>query len=618
MVDGCGATLSVSYSDQKSLGSCIFDTLIIRTWQVVDPCGNLSTKTQRIEKRDLVAPNFIVPSDTTIDCSLAEQIELTGRPSGITDNCDPGPYTITFADIVTPSSLCEGNYMIRRSWSVMDSCGNTRTLDQMITVEDQQEPTFTKEPEDKIIDCLDGVVLEDEFDAWLLSFGNATYQDNCSDSIQISRMIYDLGMDTSPTLSPVRCQMDSDTLIHQGVVFVVSDQCGNEVRDTAYFRVMDQNPPQIISCASDTVIGTLPGQCSAMYTFSAPSFEEGCGDRLVNQSIDDSEVLTSIASPGEEGDTPVNEVLLSFSVAGNIPVNAFSPGSLMISLQNADAEAEDEFFFVYGEDGELIGQTAFSDMSCGSSDTTFTLSESQLNSWTLDGVIDILLVPNVPADKTGRFAINDICAGGTTVAGNITFLAKDLSNSGFQYRINDDTLRMGSFDQANTVSLEEGIHRMTYIVSDCAGNMDSCSYTIAVMDIEPPVFNCPSDIELVLGEGVCQDTLELPFIATVSDNCANLDSYQETLPADTATAYWRYDLDPNLNEYLARPKTYDFLNVAANAISEVTLEVHIKGDFNSPMATISILDEEEQELGRTTEGIATCDQEGHFINYCNC
>ena len=610
VADGCGANPSVSYSDQRSLGACKFDTLIIRTWQVVDPCGNLSTKTQRIEKRDLEAPNFEVPADTTIDCSLAEQIDLTGRPSGITDNCDSGPYIVTFSDIVTPSPQCEGMYTIRRSWSVADSCGNARILDQMIMVEDQQEPVFTRNPENRTIDCLDGVVLEDEFDDWVMSFGNATYQDNCSDSVQIITSVLDLGTNVPPTLSAIRCQMDSDTLIHQGVVFVVTDQCGNEARDTAYFRVMDQNPPQILSCAGDTIIGTLPGQCSASYSFTAPLFEEGCGDVLSNQSLDDSEVLTSNANPGEEGDTPVNEVMLSFPVTGNIPVNAFSPGSLMISLQNADAEAEDEFFFIYGEGGELIGQTAFSAVSCGNSDTTFTLSENQLNSWAQDGVIDILLVPNTPADKSGRFAINDICAGGTTVAGNVTFLAKDLSNVGFQYRINDEALRSGRFDQNNTVTLEEGIHRMTYVISDCAGNMDSCSYTISVMDVEPPVFDCPPNIDRVLQEGVCQDTLELPFLMTVTDNCGNLGSYQETLPADTAAAYWRYDLDPNLNEYLARPKTYDFLNVAGNAISEVTLEVYIKGDFNTSMAIITILDEEGQELGTTSEGVATCDQEG--------
>jgi hypothetical protein len=58
----------------------------------------------------------------------------------------------------------------------------------------------------------------------------------------------------------------------------------------------------------------------------------------------------------------------------------------------------------------------------------------------------------------------------------------------------------------------------TYQVTDAAGKSASCSFTVTVNDMEPPIVNCPGDIERDTNPGECQATIAVTP-ATTTDNC---------------------------------------------------------------------------------------------------
>ena len=63
--------------------------------------------------------------------SLCPAPAQTGSPT-VTDNCDPNP-VVTYSDSVAAGS-CAGSYIVTRTWTAVDSCGNTSTSNQTISL----------------------------------------------------------------------------------------------------------------------------------------------------------------------------------------------------------------------------------------------------------------------------------------------------------------------------------------------------------------------------------------------------------------------------------------------------------------------------------------------------
>ena len=90
------------------------------------------------------APTTIsCPSDIAIDCSDSSLPSNTGNPTA----SDPGCITFnyTHSDVIT-AGTCSNSYTITRTWRATETCTNTSfdECDQIITVNDNTAPTFTK------------------------------------------------------------------------------------------------------------------------------------------------------------------------------------------------------------------------------------------------------------------------------------------------------------------------------------------------------------------------------------------------------------------------------------------------------------------------------------------
>jgi hypothetical protein len=130
--DNCGGAVTLTVSDQVTNQTCPNQFTIIRTWTATDFCGNYSTATQNITVSDTTPPVLEgVPADTIVCC--ADSIPDTAVVTAF-DNCD-GPVSIVFIESISDSTGTN-QFILTRTWTATDSCSNTVTASQVITVND--------------------------------------------------------------------------------------------------------------------------------------------------------------------------------------------------------------------------------------------------------------------------------------------------------------------------------------------------------------------------------------------------------------------------------------------------------------------------------------------------
>ncbi|MEM1214384.1 MAG: gliding motility-associated C-terminal domain-containing protein [Bacteroidota bacterium] len=610
-MDNC-SSVSLQYTDSVSPGICEDEATIVRLWRATDICGNVAGKVQVINVADLQPPSFIVPPDITVDCSEADDLLVTGIPTSVMDDCDPDP-DVDFTDDIFPDASCVNRYLIRRNWTVTDRCGQAQSLVQEIQVEDQQPPTFTTAPLDTIVFCNMSIDANQAFNNWVNNHAGAIANDNCTLPQDLNWYAENSGTGNPPSLNAASCPATSQTVQQQAVDFIVEDECGLRDTLTATFQVIDQVPPTISNCPSDFTQSTDPGNCDAVVTLEPPVIEESCSQMMASETVSDSEVLTSSAAPGQEGEVAVDPVDLQLNLTLPLPINASGPATLVIDLDDVDGEDTEEYFRVFAEDGTLLGQTNPTATQCGDGLTTFTLTVAQLNVWATDGTIDLRLEPNLPAGQPERFAINANCPTPSTVTASLTYQVNSLDGIVYEYSVDNGARVLVNPIQAVNETLDQGGHLIRYFATDCAGNTDSCSYSVMITDNEPPVLSCPAPITINVDPDSCGQTLTLPGPLGATDNCEVLTAYNRTLPATPAAALLEFFRDPNLNDYLPGDRTLSFNDVAANATQAVELVIDFQGDFNTNGAFVTIIGDDGSNLGATTVGAADCNTPGQLI-----
>ncbi len=616
LADNCTplAALTVSYTDVIiAQPDCNFNFNVRRTWRVTDVCGNSNVQVQNIFVGDNVAPTFTPPvASVTVNCEDVLNFAVVGEPTDLFDDCTPNPNT-SFEDTVSPLS-CPSNYSIARRWRIFDDCGNAQTFTQSITVIDTTGPVFTTEPADLLTTCNNEQYQEQLFNAWTADLAGARVMDACSPANEVQVEIFVSGTTDFPLLPDFSCDAQDQTVRSMDVDIVATDACGNRRMRTVHFRQVDTQAPNVFDCPQDRVVSTDEGLCAANVAFTPPTIMDLCVTGLpVSHQTADTVQITSQAAPGQEGSTPVEEVILQLPVLLPLPVNALLPSTLTITLENIDGEGADEYFFIYGEDGSLLGTTNRSDVQCANSVTTFTIERLTFNQWAADGTITVRLVPNIPAGQPGTFAINDLCSGGSQVIGRLVTPLRRLAPIDYQIFIDD--LPPITVDPVATyfANLDQGTHQIRYRVTDCAGNFTECMHTVTVEDRERPQLVCPPTQIVDIAADSCSATLEVPLPLTATDNCGLFTVETLTSPQLVADRFFRFNFDPNLNTYQASEIVASFPPISPIAFDTVQILVRFRGDFGSPNAILDILTNDGILLGSSEEGDANCNAEGRLL-----
>src|SRR5262249_16590632 len=122
---------------------------------------------QTITVRDTTPPALILPANLVLECPATDTSTNSTGVATATDGC--GSVTITYNDVVTTN--CGQTKVVPRTWTAIDSCGNSTNALQTITVRDTIRPSLTI-PSDVVLQCPASTTTN--------STGVATATDGCS------------------------------------------------------------------------------------------------------------------------------------------------------------------------------------------------------------------------------------------------------------------------------------------------------------------------------------------------------------------------------------------------------------------------------------------------------
>ncbi len=245
--DNCAASgpppaeLVVTFNEVSTQGQgCSqYSYIIIRTWEATDACGNTAVCSQVITVQDLVPPTITCPPDIEVDCSDPTDPGFTGYATASGDNCaSDDELAVTFMDSSsqTPDGCTNDSYIITRTWTASDPCGNTAQCVQTITVVDTQAPEMI---------CPENVTIECDESTDPSNTGTPLAVDNCTT----------LG-DLTVTFSDASTQTASGCGQYQYTItrtWTATDACGNASNCIQTIEVVDTTPPDIVCPANVTL-----------------------------------------------------------------------------------------------------------------------------------------------------------------------------------------------------------------------------------------------------------------------------------------------------------------------------------------------------------------------------
>ena len=492
-------------TETTTAGSCDGNYILHRTWTATDNCGNTTSQTQNITVTDTHGPVLSgVPADAAADCGsvpTAAVVTASDDCSGV--NGDGVVETET-----TTAGSCDGNYILHRTWTATDNCGNTTSQTQNITVTDTHGPVLSGVPADAAADC--GSVP---------TAAVVTASDDCSG-------VNGDGVVETETTTAGSC--DGNYILHR--TWTATDNCGNTTSQTQNITVTDTHGPVLSGVPADAA-----ADCGSVPTAAVVTASDDCsgvnGDGVVETetttagSCDGNYILhrtwtatdncgntTSQTQNITVTDThgPVLSGVPADAAAdcGSVPTAAVVTASDDCSGVNGDGVVETETTTAGSCDGNyILHRTWTATDNCGN-----TTSQTQ-NITVTDTHGPVL--SGVPADAAAD------CGSVPTAA--VVTASDDCSGVNGDGVVETETTTAGSCD-GNYI-----LHR-TWTATDNCGNTTSQTQNITVTDTHGPVLSgVPADAAADCG------SVPTAAVVTASDDCSgvNGDGVVET---ETTTA----------------------------------------------------------------------------------
>lgn len=473
--DNCEGDVLVSEGVELLVeGACPQSYQLERRWTLTDACGNTSVHIQWVTVQDLEAP--VLEADSAIEVACGQWPDATVYATA-TDNC--GSVSISFVDAATAGGcvLPEGQFV--RTYTATDECGNSSTLDQVITLTDDEAPEFTAVPADYTASCDDELPLE-----------MATATDNCSGA----------------TVAVEETVVEGDCPNAWTVVrtYTATDNCGNAATAVQTIEVVDVDAPVLVVPADVTF------ECGETVVEAEATATDNCGEVTLG--------VTSEVVPGAcAGSYQIVRTFTAIDACGNASsgvqtitvVDTTAPTFLTVPADYTAECSEDlTLDMATAEDicGEVVVSVATEEVlgPCPQSYQvvrTFTATDDCGNASEAVQVITVVDTTGpvfgfVPADYTAECSdahpLEDATA--TDNCGAVTVA------------VTADTTA-GACPQAFTVT-------RTFTATDECGNATQAVQVIEVVDTTAPVLEWPAEVVLS-----CENYPTDEVFATATDNC---------------------------------------------------------------------------------------------------
>ena len=556
--DDCG-TATVTSTDLTTPGDCAFEMTIERTWTATDECGNSSVLTQFISVVDNTPPTVTPPADFTINCD--EEIPA-GLPATATDNCGPNP-SVRFLDNPLAGDAC--GYVVERSWIAVDSCGNTGTAIQLISIVDVDAPVISC-PGLVELTCADdinlvpaAVALDNCDEDPSLTFEDNTFPGSCEHEWTVTRTwtatdacgnssirfqsisfsddeapVIDCAFDVeincdddianvAPATASDNCD-DAPTLTSTDVTnagpcahtysvtrtYTSSDACGNVSTHVQTINIVDNQPPtidcpadQVLTCTDDLDLLELATATDTCDPAPEVTHTDATEPGACPQAFTITRTFTATDACGNESST-TQTITVTDEIA---PILTVTP---LVELDCTDS-VQDVALATATDNCDPAPLVTHEDVTvengCPQSYTitrTFTATDACLNAST---AVQTIIVTDSEAPTISCLATVFLdCPQGLESVADAT--ATDNCDSA-PALVKVDVMTPGACPQEYTVV-------RTWTATDACGNATELVQTITVSDDEAPILSIPEDVTIACGD---DESTQSNGTATATDAC---------------------------------------------------------------------------------------------------
>ncbi len=428
----------------------VCDYSVSRIWTATDACGNTSTAVTTIIIFDTEVPTVVSqPADIIAECG--EDVEEIAPV--FTDNCDANLLILPASSLIM---LEPCGYLIHKSWTAIDACGNETTVSQNITIQDTTDPVLHGVPVDVLAEC-----------GQLPAVADVTATDNCGDvTVEFSESGVQDGCYYNLTRT-----------------WTATDACGNAVSASQLIVVGDNTAPSIVSAPAEIIYV----ECNTEVPSLVVGFADNCDTDLDYSEISTIGNITDCGYDISRSITAVDDCgnATSFGQIVQIrdttdPTIVSSPADQVINCTD-EIPAVVEPIFSDNCDDELtiLPASSIIELPCGYAiHRTWTATDDCGNSVTASQ--NITITDNVPpVVNPYEMYVHLEC---DLVASYVGITATD--NCGDVHITFDDVLSSGGC---------LGTIIRTYHVSDDCGNAVHVQQFIAVQDTHGPVIENPAD-----------------------------------------------------------------------------------------------------------------------------
>ena len=496
--DNCGnltfTTSPLSY-DCSQLGSNT------TTLTVTDIGGNTATCTATVTVEDNTAP--------TASCQdITVQLDTNGTVTIATDDVDDGS-----------SDNCGTSFSINNNtFSCSDIGSNTVTL----TVTDPSSNSNT---------CTSNVTVEDDLPPTAVCGSVTVYLDNQGDATLVPADLDDGSTDNcdTPTFSLASPDVDCNDVGTITVSLQVSDNSANTSSCNASVTVLDTIPPSAV-CQGTTIFLDASGQA----TLSPASIDGGSTDEC---TIASRSVLTTtfecsdfgvnnvqlkVFDPSGNSDTCTAQVTVSDNIAPvancqDVTVSLNISGSYVVHDSIIDASSTDNCSFTYS-----TGTTTLGCADIGANSVTLTITDIGGN--TASCTQTLTLQDAGSGSASCQNITIDLAQNGTA-----TIVPADLDGgSSAVCGIDTSYISQSTFNCTNI-----GANSVTLTIEDLSNNTSSCTSTVTVQDVLPPINICASGVTASLNTDGFATITPGPFSQVLNDNCTSGGNITLALDRDT-------------------------------------------------------------------------------------
>lgn len=495
--DNCGNVTIVQTQGLPS-GSVFPSGYNTQKFSATDEAGNVSVCQFTIFIQETVAPVITCPADIVVPTDPGECTAVVDYPAVVsTDNCLDAN-TDMIAGLASGSSFPLGTTTI--TYEVRDNSGNASMCTFTVTVVDSEDPVF---------DCADINVTTDPGSCTaVVNFSAPSVTDNCTLSSVLQ------------TSGPA-----SGSIFNVGstpVEFTATDNAGNTTVCTINIIVTDNEAPEI-TCPGDINITIADDECTTLITYADPVVTDNCGGETF--TLISGPASGDIVSAGthtvtfEAEDAQGNTSTCSFDIIiaeTEDPVFVDCPGDLIFPTDpNLGCEGIAIFDTPTADDCSSVnvvqtgGLPSGDVFPAGINTVEFTATDVFGN--TAVCTFNIIIQPADPITIT--------CPDNMVVSTDAG-LCEAIVN--FDAPTSNDSCGIATIVQTGGLvsgdSFPEGETIISFEITDLAGNTETCSFTVTVVDEEAPEITCADNIVVNIPDGDCETivTYDLP-IAT--DNC---------------------------------------------------------------------------------------------------